>query len=119
MDKPIKLYGDRIATKYSDWDLIDSYVTLESIFEKYPMLDYCNPENWTDCPECESKPKIWSFNNGNYACCKCYSKYGNHDVEAINILEYLNQNDGSAEGYQDDQLMKNWNKRCIDLFFNI
>jgi hypothetical protein len=30
---------------------------------------------WEQCPNCHEYPRVWVFDNGNYAKCRCHYKY--------------------------------------------
>lgn len=70
-----------------------------------------NPDEWNNCPKCDAKPRVWCFNNGRHATCKCYGVY-DKKVEAISVVEYHNKNDGDMSNYPHNQLRDNWNMRC-------
>lgn len=100
-----------------EYDLIDSYKTLEDEYDnKYPTLTEYHSDKWSICPKCESKPRVWEFDNGRSAACKCAKKYGKDNyVHAISIMEYYRKNNGSTIGYPYLELRDNWNKRCYDM----
>lgn len=70
-------------------------------------------EDWLNCPCCGLRPKIWTFNNGRQTACGCWtSKYDHFSVMAESIMSHVNRNNGSANGYDCDELRKNWNEYC-------
>lgn len=81
----------------NDYDLIDDY--------KFPL----NIDDWNNCPACDSKPKVWVYDNGRSASCKCHnSKYDHRSIFAESILSYY-ENNGSLDGYGSEDLRDNWN----------
>lgn len=84
-----------------DYDLIDDYVFPENVDE------------WLECPECEAKPKVWVFDNGRHASCKCHnSKYDHRTISAEPIGESVRRNNGSLAFYDADLLRRVWNDYC-------
>tara|TARA_R110000772_G_scaffold20466_5_gene56832 strand:+ start:3294 stop:3650 length:357 start_codon:yes stop_codon:yes gene_type:complete len=99
-----------------EYDLIDSYKTLEEAYDiPYPIMGEWHSDKWNTCPICEAKPKVWEFNNGRFACCKCNTRYGKNAASAIPIMEYVRNNNGSALDFPRLQLRDNWNKYCYNL----
>lgn len=73
-----------------------------------------NPSFWSDCPECGLKPLIWEYNNGRSTACGCgENEYNHHSISAESIMSYVSRNNGSAIGYNSNELMENWNKWCL------
>lgn len=84
----------------SHYNLIDDYI--------YPE----NLEEWKECPYCNAKPKIWIFDNGRYASCKCHnSKYDCRTIQAESLNVYYFRN-GSWKDFNSNELRDNWNKFC-------
>lgn len=81
------------------YDLIDSYVELPNETKHL----------WNICPSCLALPRIWEFDNGRSAACKCNSKYDNKKIYAISIGEYYRKHN-TLNGFPDNQLRENWNK---------
>lgn len=108
----IKDFGYYCCNSYSlyDWDLSNSYIPIETEYMLNPFDEY-KVNKWKTCPACQAKPKIWEFDNGRLAACKCYSKY-EKKVEATPIGKYIRANNGSAEGFPHMELRDNWNTRC-------
>jgi len=69
-----------------------------------------NEEDWLECPECKLKPRIWEFDNGRQATCVCGENLFSHKhlVTAKPIGEFVRET-GGFEGYDRDELRKNWN----------
>lgn len=83
---------------WDGYDLLDDYVTLESAAFK--------PEEWGTCPKCEAKPKVWLFDNGRYAACKCFTFYGQKvKSESVNSAAYRDD----MRNFDNDELRNNWN----------
>ena len=80
------------------YNLIDSY--------KQPT----NSEEWLDCPVCHSKPLVWIFDNGRHTGCKCHNHtYDHRAIQAESIMEYYRRNGNSLVGFDDNELLSNWN----------
>lgn len=90
-------YGGDIM--YS-WDIatIDAYK---------PIQDH---KGWKKCKVCKEIPRIWEFNNGSHAKCRCSYKYDESRASSESILSYVKRNNGSALNYDHDGLRKAWNK---------
>jgi hypothetical protein len=86
-----------------EYNLIDAYQTLEAANK--------NPAEWRTCPVCHAKPKVWIFNNGRSAACKCFAKY-EKKIEAISLGGYFMQHK-SFNGYPEELLKENWNKHVV------
>lgn len=75
-------------------------------------LEVDNPEEWEDCPNCGSKPLVWTFNNGRSTACMCgksdYDHFSIH-AESINSVMENSNNGTSMENYNTDDLKNNWN----------
>lgn len=91
------------ARKYKyrhQYDLIDSYVFPEDV------------DKWLECPVCNSKPKVWKFDNGRSASCKCHNSTYDHFAIYAESIKSCIVNDGggvSFANYDDDALRDNWN----------
>lgn len=82
------------------YDLIDDYVFPENLDE------------WRECPYCNAKPKIWIFDNGRFASCKCHnSKYDSRTIQAESLNAYYSRT-GSLKDFNNNELRDNWNKFC-------
>ena len=80
------------------WDIINSYKEL---------TDKDFPEFWLKCRVCGSKPRIWLFNNGRYAKCKCFGKY-EPGVKA-ECLQSVYNNEGELTESEHSHLYMYWN----------
>ncbi len=84
------------------------------IGRQYKKLEECSISivDWDTCPNCQKKPRLWLFDNGCYAKCKCDTKYGKASAEGINIEEWLITHNNSASDYDTHHhdLRENWNK---------
>ena len=99
-----------------EYTLINSYKTLEELYDiPFPIMTEWHSDKWENCPNCDAKPKVWEFNNGRYAACKCNSRYDKKDISATSIGDHIIKNNGSAAGYQQLELRDNWNQHCYDL----
>jgi len=64
---------------------------------------------WMACPKCNRKPRVWIFDNGNYAKCQCSKKYDSSNLVSYqSIGDYYRKFKTTAE-YDNDGLMKAWN----------
>lgn len=81
------------------------------------ILAYKSPENeseWSYCPCCGLKPKIWTFNNGRSTACGCgHDEYNHFSVCAESIMSVHERTNGSElNQYNSDSLRRNWNEYC-------
>lgn len=95
-------------------ELLIRDIKISIIEGKYKCIQsYVIPENiekWLNCPNCGLKPLVWNFNNGSSTACGCgKSIYDHHSICAESIMSYINRHKGSAIGYDNDKLRKNWN----------
>lgn len=98
------------------YDLIDSFITLEEAYDiPYPIMKEWASDKWKWCPVCDAKPRVWTFDNGRFAACKCHKKYGDGYIQAVSIGEWVRSHNGSALHYPELELRDNWNKRCVRL----
>jgi hypothetical protein len=76
----------------------------------YLPLD--DPTGWQPCPLCLQLPRVWVFDNGNYARCLCAkSRYGANQAEAPSIIEAMHKSGLSYDEYRT-LLRDAWNSRC-------
>lgn len=122
-------------------DASSSYIYKRNIKYKKAEMDYLNelnefmrhykaisayepiadPTKWFNCPKCDLKPIIWTFNNGRSTACGCgENEYRHHSISAESIMSHVTRNGGSAIGYDTDELRKNWNHWCKtgEILFN-
>lgn len=67
-------------------------------------------EKWLNCPNCGLKPLVWRYDNGASTGCGCgENEYNHHSIYTESIMSHVLRNNGSALGYDFDQLRKNWN----------
>lgn len=89
----------------------DSFRKAYKAINAYVQVD--KPWYWFNCPKCGSKPLVWEFNNGRSTACGCgENEYVHESVEAESVMSYVTRNNGSALGYDSDELRKNWNHWC-------
>jgi len=65
--------------------------------------------DWLACPQCHRKPRVWVFDNGNYARCQCGKKYENSAIEFESIGDYYRRKK-TCEGYNQNGLREKWNE---------
>ncbi len=88
-----------------EYDLIDTYKEL---------TEKDNPSVWLTCPICIAKPRIWCFDNGRFAACKCSKKYSGPNITAIVVMPYYRSH-GTLAGFPDNELRDNWNLHIIKI----
>lgn len=71
-----------------------------------------NAKDWSACPCCKLKPKVWIFDNGRSTACGCWnSRYEIFSVKAESIMSVYKRTGMTAE-YDADALRINWNEYC-------
>jgi hypothetical protein len=88
-------------------DCIDAYL--------YPHeKEFDDGPEWSECPYCKQKPKIWTFDNGRSTACGCgKSMYDHFSIHAESIMSVHKRTDGKGmTEYDSDGLRKNWNHWC-------
>lgn len=80
--------------------------------------DFVAPDNvaeWSSCPRCNLKPKIWIFDNGRYTACGCWNnRYDHLSIQAESIMSVYTRTGGKGMDQHDrDDLRKNWNHWCL------
>lgn len=78
--------------------VIDAYEPLEDV------------TGWERCPRCGEHPRVWQFDNGSHASCKCGERYRPSLARAESILSFVRRNNGSCLGYPDNELRDRWNE---------
>lgn len=75
--------------------------------------DYKDPDgDWSSCPNCGLKPKVWLFDNGRSTACGCWeSRYDHFAIHAESIMSVVKRTGMSVE-HDSDGLRKNWNHWC-------
>lgn len=79
-----------------------------AVINAYEPIQY--HKGWKKCKRCHEIPRIWEFNNGNNAKCRCGDLYDPAPAISESILSYVKRNNGSALDYDHDALRKAWNK---------
>jgi hypothetical protein len=82
------------CNRYQSWDLIDSYKPLK------------NTEGWLKCKYCLEHPRVWQFNNGNFADCKCGEMYQGTIIRAESIMSWVTRHNGSGLWYNGDRMLR-------------
>src|SRR3954465_1767748 len=88
--------------KWRNWRAPDFY--------KEISIHNAIPEEWHACPVCEEKPRLWIFDNGAYAKCKCQDTYDDHAARGKTIWEYHREHNGDMTNWNHNDLRDNWNK---------
>lgn len=86
--------------------------------EKYKAISsykkVSKPQWWYPCKNCGLIPLVWEFDNGRSTACGCgENEYNHHSIRAESIMSYVKRHDGSASGYNSDELRMNWNQWVI------
>ncbi len=66
-------------------------------------------DEWHTCPKCLKKPRLWIFDNGEYAKCGCNSTYDQASASGQTIWEYHNQHNGDMTHWSHNDLRDKWN----------
>lgn len=90
---------------FKQWDTSSHFIPLT---EKIDI----NPDEWAMCPSCFEQPRIWIFDNGEYAMCKCQSQYDKYAASGKSIWEYHREHKGDMTGWNHNDLRDKWNARC-------
>lgn len=61
------------------------------------------------CKACDEYPKVWAFDNGLFARCKCRYRYDAAPAQAESIISVLKRT-GSTTEYSEGNLQTAWNK---------
>lgn len=70
-----------------------------------------DPQWWLPCKDCGLIPLVWEFNNGRSTACGCgKNEYDHHSIHAESIISFVTRNNGSALGFNQDELRMNWNQ---------
>lgn len=85
-----------------EYNLIDAFKPLEE--------EDLIPSMWKTCPTCQAKPRVWIFDNGRFAACKCFRKYEDETPRAESIMSYAKRHNGNVLEYDSDGLRKAWAK---------
>jgi hypothetical protein len=85
------------------------YSWSHAVIEAYRPLD--STDGWERCPNCGEHPRVWVFNNGNHAKCKCQYKYegGVHAESIIDAVLVRKVPYVEWKSY----LRTAWNARCM------
>jgi hypothetical protein len=80
-----------------------------AVIDAYKPMPY--HKGWKKCKRCHEIPRIWEFNNGNNAKCRCSNKYDEAQAVSESVLSYIKRHKGSALHYQgEEELRLAWNK---------
>jgi hypothetical protein len=88
-----------------------SYSWAAACIDDYKPLD--NTDKWDRCPNCSEYPRVWVFDNGNYAKCRCSYKYEEPQATAESITSACYKRGIPYEEYQE-YLRKEWNEYCFN-----
>ena len=88
-----------------------SYSWAAACIDDYKPLD--NTDKWDRCPNCSEYPRVWVFDNGNYAKCRCSYKYEEPQATAESITSACYKRGIPYEEYQE-YLRKEWNAYCFN-----
>lgn len=115
VDQEFIIHWARLVLHHSEV-LEPENLILDMSMEEYPHADnWERPKDidrWETCRKCGRKPYVWIYDNGKNARCNCpvsgKSVYFNM-ITVESIGAYSRRNDGSALGYDWDNLLKAWN----------
>lgn len=72
--------------------------------------------DWSTCPNCNLKPKVWRFENVLQTACGCWnSKFDIFSVSAESIISVYHRCKGDLPEWNSDQLRINWNEYCATM----
>ena len=74
-----------------------------------------NVEDWLECPKCKTKPRVWIFDNGEFADCECSDTYDASPAKGISIWEYHKEHNGDISNFNHLPLMESWNNHIKQL----
>ena len=78
----------------------------------YKPLEDC--EGWLKCPHCNEYPRVWVFDNGNFARCRCNYKYDRGGAAATSFIEAVYKRRMAYDEYKN-LLRDAWNKHVKSL----
>ncbi len=95
---------------------VKSWIDCISAYEYPEEQAYDNGKEWSNCPCCGLKPKVWAFDNGLSTACGCGdTKYDHFSVYAESIMSVHSRCGGNVGEYKSDQLRTNWNEYCATM----
>lgn len=85
-----------------------------AFFDHFDFYKDPSIEGWLPCPECGTTPKVWIYDNGRHACCRCCRKYSRYErakeVSLPGIAQFVEMS-GTFEGFGGEEELRNaWNK---------
>ena len=92
-------------------------MTVENNYEvhgfHFTIDAYTTPNGeWSECPRCGLRPKVWVFDNGRSTACGCWnSRYDHFTIHAESIVSVYKRT-GSTIDYDHDGLRAAWNHWC-------
>lgn len=84
-------------------------------FYKELTEHYLNVSEWKECPKCNCKPRVWIFDNGEFAKCRCCGLYDSAPAKGQTIWEYHKEHSGNMTNWSHNDLRDDWNKHCESL----
>lgn len=75
--------------------------------DAYKILS--NYDGWLKCKSCNEYPRLWIFDNGQYARCRCNYKYDNADVRTESIMSYYRRTGKTDNPLAEISLKEAWN----------
>lgn len=79
-----------------------------SCMDVYKQLE--DNTNWKQCPTCNEFPRLWIFNNGSHARCRCNHKWDAAPAIAESIMSFYKRTGGTD--YDRNKLRDDWNLYC-------
>ena len=86
-----------------------TFITAQHIYQQKKGYGYKDITKFMVCPKCKALPRVWTFDNGNFAKCVCSGIYDS-GVKAEDIMTHCRNNNSSLLNYNGDKdLIENWN----------
>lgn len=79
----------------------------DATIDDYKPIPY--HKGWKKCPKCKEIPRLWIFDNGKFAKCRCRHRFEGAPVRSESILSFVKRNKGSLHGYDNNILRIKWN----------
>lgn len=86
------------------------YSWKEACNDAYEPIKY--HKGWKKCKVCNEIPRLWIFDNGSYANCRCYYRWSETPVQVESILSYVKRNNGYLGDFvkSEERLRLAWNE---------
>lgn len=105
-------YLKNLDTKQKEIEYSNAWTQYRKMYKAtsfYKKVKY--PQSWLRCKNCYLIPLVREFDNGSSTACGCgENQYIHHSISSESIMSYVTRNDGSAFGFDPNQLRRNWNQ---------